>query len=163
MDPTIQGQYNPPPQPPSQARDEYAAGTEGRSDPWPAPPSGVRSETWPVDGFNPPPDPPGEPLGERSTAQPHTNEDRPSGGRDRPASESEPTARSESTEPSRNAAESTIEPGDYTVKELRDELKEITDSGELEAMFEREENDSDRRTAKEAIRRRMRSLDESEE
>lgn len=161
--PTTQGRYNLPPQPPSQTRDESAAGAGGRSDSRPTSSSGVRSDLRPIEGFNPPPDPPGASLGKRLTARPHTNEDRPSGSHDRPASESEPTARSESTKPSGNAAESTVEPGDYTVKELKDELEGITDSEELEAMFEREENDSNRRTAKEAIRRRMRTLDESEE
>jgi hypothetical protein len=155
--------YDPPPKPPSRPRVEITAVTEDHPDTRSTRPAGVRPQTRPAEGFNPPPNPPSEPLEERSTVRSQTKEDRPSVERERSTSRSESTTRSRSTEPSRNAAESTLEPGDYTVEELRDELEEVTDGEALESMLEREENDSNRRTAKEVIRRRRRALDESEE
>lgn len=159
---SIQAGYNPPPKPPSRSRIEITAVTEGRSDPRSSRSSEVRPQTRSTEGFNPPPDPPSEPLVERSTIRPQTKEGRPSEDEERSASRSESTVRSESGEPSRNPVESTLEPDDYTVEELKDELEEVTDDEELETMLEREENGSNRRTAKEAIRRRMRSLGETE-
>lgn len=160
--PTIQGQYNPPPKPPSRPRVEPTAVTEDRSGPRSTRPSEGRPQTRSTEGFNPPPDPPGDPFDEPSATWEHASEDRPSEDREW-TSESKPISRSESAEASQEATESTLEPGDYTVEELKDELEEVTDDEALETILEREESDSDRRTAKEAIRRRMRALDENGE
>lgn len=88
---------------------------------------------------------------------------RPSEDRDLEASRSETASRSGSAEPAKTVSGPPIDPGDYTVEELKDELWTVIDSDDLEAILNQEENNSDRRTAKEAIRRRVRTLDESEE
>lgn len=54
------------------------------------------------------------------------------------------------------------DPSEYTVDELREALEDITDRDQLEALLTREEEGKDRRTAKEAIHRRMRALENSE-
>lgn len=162
-DPIVQAQYTPPPKPPFRDRDRITAVAGVQFDPQSAPQSRTRPQPQPAEGFNPPPNPPDEPLGERSTVRKQMKESRSSEGRTQPSSRSKPTFQSESAEPSRKATESTVDPGDYTVKELREELKEVTDREELETALDREENGSNRRTAKEAIRRRMRALDETEE
>lgn len=160
---SIQARYNPPPQPPSRGRGENTTAEGGQYNPQSAPQSRARPQTQLGEKFNPPPDPPGEPLGERSTAHKHTKEGRLSEDRKQSISRSETNLQSRSAEPSRKATESRIEPSDYTVKELKDELEEVTDREELKETLGREEDDSNRRTAKEAIRRRIRALEENGE
>jgi len=57
-----------------------------------------------------------------------------------------------------------VEPSEYTVKELRAELKAIHDDSRLEKVLEREKNGKNRRSAVDAIRSRRRSVgdDDSE-
>ena len=53
----------------------------------------------------------------------------------------------------------TIDPSDHTVDELRDEVQEIDDPDQLEAVLTREENGDDRKGAKEAIEGRLEEVD----
>lgn len=71
---------------------------------------------------------------------------RPSGGGGRSATQSQ--------------SKGTVDPGQYTVDELKDELETITDRDRLDATLTHERDEQDRHTAKEAIRRRIRALEE---
>jgi electron transfer flavoprotein alpha subunit len=52
-----------------------------------------------------------------------------------------------------------IDPSEHTVEELKTELETVEDAAEAEALLEAERSDKNRKTAKEAIRGRIRELD----
>jgi electron transfer flavoprotein alpha subunit len=57
-----------------------------------------------------------------------------------------------------------LDPSDHTVSELKDALVDIDDAGELESILEAERDGKDRKTAKEAIEKRLGAVgDEAEE
>jgi electron transfer flavoprotein alpha subunit len=55
-----------------------------------------------------------------------------------------------------------IDPGEHTVEQLQDELREIDSARELEGMLDAEKDGEQRKTAQEAIRTRMRAVSEDE-
>ncbi len=58
---------------------------------------------------------------------------------------------------------SEIDPSDYTVSELKDELKGIDSAENLRDILESEEDNKDRKTAKQAIERRLDDIDEEQD
>jgi electron transfer flavoprotein alpha subunit len=55
-----------------------------------------------------------------------------------------------------------IDPGEHTVEQLQDELREVDSPRELEGMLDAEKDGQQRKTAQEAIRARMRAVNEDE-
>ncbi len=56
-----------------------------------------------------------------------------------------------------------LDPSDYTVDELRDEIADIEDLDGLQTILSREEEGKDRKTAREALQRRIDGLSDTEE
>jgi hypothetical protein len=55
-----------------------------------------------------------------------------------------------------------LDPSEHTVDELRDELEDVDDPEELEGVLDAEREAEDRKTAKEAVERRLDDLGEDE-
>lgn len=73
----------------------------------------------------------------------------------RPQRQSQP--RSEDRSRSSSQSGQSIDPSRYTVDELKEVLDDVSDRDRLDAILEAERREQDRRTAKDAIRRRMES------